>query len=102
MEPEIRYEFESTLWLYTAAKAAWHFVTVPKDISDQIKFFAGKGSPGFGSIRVKVTIGSTSWKTSVFPDKQTGCFFLPIKADVRKAEQLTLGEPAAIVIETGH
>lgn len=101
MEPDIRFEFDAELWLYTAAKASWHFVTVPIDISDQIRFFAGRGAPGFGSVRVKVTVGQTSWKTSIFPDKASGCYFLPVKADIRKAESLYLRESAHYAIETG-
>ena len=102
MDPDIRYEFEGILWLYTAAKASWHFVTVPKDISDQIRFFAGRGSLGFGSIRVKASVGAASWKTSVFPDKASGCFFLPVKAEIRKVENLEIGKPALFGIETGY
>lgn len=101
MEPDIRFEFDAELWLYSATKASWHFATVPKDVSEQIRFFSGRSAAGFGSIRVKVTVGQTSWKTSVFPDKASGCYFLPIKADVRKAENLHLGESAHYVIETG-
>ena len=101
MEPDIQFEFDGTLWLYTAAKASWHFVTVPKEISDQIRFFVGRAAPGFGSVRVSVTVGTTTWKTSIFPDKASGCYFLPVKADVRKSENLHLGDGARYVIQTG-
>ena len=101
MEPDIQFEFEGKLWLYAAAKASWHFVTVPKDISEQIRFFGRRGSPGFGSVRVSVTVGNTRWKTSIFPDKASGCYFLPVKANVRKAEDLKLGDETLYVIQTG-
>lgn len=41
--------------------------------------------PGFGSIRVKVKIGKTSWNTSLFPSKE-GSYLLAIKASVRAKE----------------
>jgi hypothetical protein len=43
---------------------------------------------GWGSVRVTAKIGSTKWTTSIFPDKALGTFLLPLKAQVRKAEDL--------------
>jgi len=50
-----------------------------------IKETYGKVHRGFGSIRVTVTVGDTTWKTSVFPNKD-GTYGLPIKASVRQKE----------------
>jgi hypothetical protein len=87
-------EFESELWLADAADA-WVFATVPAELSDDIR--ATSGPPrGFGSVRVEVTIGATTWRTSVFPDAKLGCFVLPLKKAVRKAEDLEVGEPVRI------
>jgi hypothetical protein len=87
-------EFESELWLADAVDA-WVFATVPADLSDDIR--ATSGPPrGFGSVRVEVTIGATTWRTSVFPDAKLGCFVLPVKKAVRKAEDLEVGEPVRI------
>lgn len=83
--------FQGEVWLYVAPKASWHFVTVPKESSERIRFFAPQTGRGWGSVRVAVTIGSSNWQTSVFPDKKTGCYFLPIKKVVRDAEQITEG-----------
>jgi Domain of unknown function (DUF1905) len=84
-------EFKEKLWRWQGeAPAAWHFITLPEEIGGQVKFFAGKGK-GFGSVRVKATVGETTWKTSLFPDKKTGSYLLPVKADVRKAEKLQAG-----------
>ena len=78
-----RFTFKSEIWLWDG-KGAWHFITVPKDVSEQIKGFqADMPRKGFGSVPVKVTIGKTSWKTSIFPEKK-GTYLLPIKKDVRK------------------
>ncbi len=41
------------------------------------------GKPGFGSIRVTARIGETAWATSVFPDKASGGWVLPVKKAVR-------------------
>lgn len=81
------YQFEARLWPYPG-KAAWHFITVPPEISQNIDYFFSLEKRGWGSLRVQVTIGQTTWQTSIFPDKKTHSYLLPIKAAVRKQEKL--------------
>lgn len=100
MDPEESYTFEAELWLYSAAKASWHFVTVPEDISRRIRFLAGRTN-GFGSIRVRACIGESRWSTSLFPDKATGCYFLPLKADVRRARAIAAGDRVSVELTIG-
>ncbi len=83
--------FSAVLWLHTG-KAAWHFVTLPADIADEIDYLTAGNRRGFGSVRVKVTIGSMSWDTSIFPDTKSESFLLPIKAQVRTREDLRDGD----------
>ena len=68
--------------------AGWHFVYVPKKQSEEIKKSFGTPKRGWGSIPIIATIGKTAWKTSIFPDKQSGGYLLPLKAGVRKNEQI--------------
>lgn len=84
---DLDYEFEVELWR-DLGEGGWYFMTVPEGISAHIRSFCVDQKTSFGSVRVKVQIGETSWKTSLFPDKKSGCYFLPIKADVRKYEKL--------------
>lgn len=85
------YEFTARLWLWEG-DAPWHFVTVPRDVSDDIDARAAEAGPGFGSVRVEVTIGGTTWATSVFPDKKQQSFVLPIKKEVRQREGVGAGD----------
>ena len=79
------YSFKSEVWLYPGM-SGWHFVTVPKKDSQKItKDFTGL-TKGWGSLPVNVTVGKTVWKTSIFPDKKTETFLLPVKSEVRKKE----------------
>jgi hypothetical protein len=80
------------VWLYPGDMAAWHFVTLTKKIGQEIREKYGKQSRGFGSLPVEVTVGTTTWKTSIFPDKRVGSYLLPLKAKVRKAEDIEAGE----------
>ncbi len=93
-----QYEFESKVWLWPG-DAAWHFVTLPKEISEHItKMFADR-KRGWGSLPVTVTIGSTIWDTSIFPDKKTGSFWLPLKAAIRKKEGIVVDQKIKLMIE---
>lgn len=86
------YDLRGKLWIYPGAAANWYFVTVPKKVSSEIKEKFGTHAKGFGSLPVEVTIGKTVWKTSIFPDKYSGTYFLPIKAKVRTQEGLYADE----------
>ena len=79
------------MWLYPGM-AGWHFVTVPKKQSAEIKKLFGGMARGWGSLPVLITIGKTSWKTSIFPDKKAGAYLLPLKADVRKKQGISSGD----------
>ena len=53
-------------------------------------------------IACEATIGKTSWKTSVFPDSKSGSYVLAVKAEVRKAEKIKVGDavPVTIVVKS--
>lgn len=90
--------FTAPVWLWEG-NAAWHFVTLPEELSDEIEARTAHRSAGFGSVRVEVTIGETTWRTSVFPDKTRGAYVLPLKAAVRTAEQFGVGDQVTVDIE---
>lgn len=89
------FEFRAPLWLWEG-DAAWHFITVPEDHSDDIAFRTDGRRAGFGSVRVEVTVGGTTWRTSVFPDSKRGAYVLPVKKSVRDAEGLSVGDEVAV------
>ena len=92
-----RHRFTASLWL-AQDDAPWHFVTLPQDLADDIAE-ATPPRPGFGSVRVEVTIGSTTWQTSLFPDNRAGSYVLPIKKEVRSRERLAAGDEAAVALQ---
>ncbi len=93
----MRATFEAPLWRWEGG--AWHFVTLPDDVSDEIADHAVSERRGFGSVRVIVTVGSTTWRTSVFPDTKSQAYVLPVKKSVRDAEDLVEGVSARVSIE---
>jgi hypothetical protein len=97
--PKTRYKLRAKVWLYPGHQAAWHFVTLPKNESGEIKKTFGAKAKGWRSLPVKVTIGKTSWNTSIFPDTKSNAYLLPLKADVRKKEKIAQGDEIAFQIE---
>lgn len=79
---------------------AWVFVSLPQDLSDGIRAEPRPPRPGFGSIRVRVTVGSSTWATSIFPEKNGGQYVLPVKKAVRVAEGVEVGDGVDVELQT--
>ncbi|MDQ6656934.1 MAG: DUF1905 domain-containing protein [Actinomycetota bacterium] len=65
-------------------------MTVPPDLCREIAAIAPDVSYGWGMIPATVRVGQTEWTTSLFP--KNGGYVIPVKAEVRRAEQLEDGE----------
>lgn len=90
------FRFTAELWQWNAqATASWFFVTVPVDLAEDIRIEAGPPR-GFGSVRVEAMIGASIWRTSVFPQSETGAFVLPVKKAIRKAEGIEEGDSCEV------
>lgn len=92
------YDFTAALYEWTGP-AAWHFVTVPVAISDEIDARTHGLTNGFGSVRVRVRIGGSEWMTSLFPDSKQQAYVLPVKKAVRQAEGLSAGHEVQVHLE---
>src|SRR5688572_2596208 len=82
------YILTSTVVVYPGV-AAWRFLALPTKEGREIKEKYGKHTRGWGSLPVSVTTGKTTWETSIFPDTRSGTYLLPLKAKVRKAEDIS-------------
>lgn len=89
--------FTAELWPWDARTESWVFVTVPEGVCEAIEDEASVSPPrGFGSIRVEVAIGASTWRTSVFPSKEQAGYVLPIKRAVRRAEDVDVGDEVTV------
>ncbi|MCA2217590.1 DUF1905 domain-containing protein [Jidongwangia harbinensis] len=92
--------FDAELWIWDARRGdSWTFVSLPGEVSGDIRDRAGGLRRGFGSVRVRATIGSSTWTTSIFPDSARGAYVLPVKRGIRRAESLEAGDRAAVTVE---
>ncbi len=84
------------LWIYEGP-SPWYFVTIPRKEASLIRREFRHVHRGWGSIPVRITLGSTSWKTSIFWEKK-GTYLLPIKKEVRRNEKITSGDSVTLIL----
>jgi hypothetical protein len=98
---DLSFTFTDKCWLWQG-KGAWHFITLPKDKSEEIKFFdenMHEKRRGWGAVRVLATIGGTAWETSIFPHSKISAYILPVKAEVRKKEKFSAGDKVTVKLK---
>lgn len=88
------YRFDAELW--TMNGGVWHMLTVPEAMSDEIDERTAGSQGGFGSVKVEVTIGSSTWTTSLFPSTEVGAYVLPVKKAVRAAQGCGEGDVVTV------
>lgn len=91
-------DFHAETFRWDARSDAWFFVALPAELSAEIREIP-RIPRGFGSARVRATIGSTTWRTSIFPDAGRGAYVLPLKRAVREAEGVSEGDEVEVRLE---
>jgi hypothetical protein len=86
-------EFSGEVW-HWRGPSPYHFVTVPDNESGELEAAAAFVTYGWGMIPVTARIGETTWKTSLWP--KDGGYVVPLKAAVRRAEGLEVGDLTAV------
>ncbi|MEN9682764.1 MAG: hypothetical protein RLZZ427_515 [Pseudomonadota bacterium] len=92
------------LWRWTGGtNGTWHFVTIDGAAGEMLSGTAlmrrlEQTIGGFGSLKVRAQIGDSAFATSVFPSKNAG-WLLPVKASVRRAEDLAEGDTVIVNLE---
>jgi hypothetical protein len=86
-------EFSGEMWFWKGP-APWHFITVPEEECRELETTAAFASYGWGMIPVTARIAGTRWTTSLLP--KDGLYIVPVKAGVRKAEGLEVGDTVTV------
>jgi hypothetical protein len=96
------YSFRAELWLYPG-EAGWHFITLPREVAEELRDDSAPFAKAFGSVKVTACIAGQRWSTSVVPDAASGSYLLPVKKAVRTAAGLAAGDAADVelVLEGG-
>lgn len=93
------YAFSGELYLWEARAESWVFVNVPEGIADEIEDLQVGPRRGFGAVKVEVVIGTSRWRTSIFPSKSEATYVLPVKRAVLQAQGLAPGDSPAVSLE---
>jgi hypothetical protein len=92
----MRVEFSAELVMGTHGNGTYLHVNMPAEETAYLRSLPVQRA-GFSSIKVDASIGTTTWRTSIFPDKEQS--LLLISKKVAKAEDLEVGEPVTVTIE---
>lgn len=92
-------EFAGEVWFWKGP-SPWYFVTVPEAESEQIAAVSTGVSYGWGVVPVTAEVRGTSWQTSLFP--REGQYLVPLKAWVRTAQQIALGDLVTVALTVGR
>jgi hypothetical protein len=93
------YRFDADLWAWSEHPGSWWFVTLPEDAADEIDDQQRGPRRGFGAVKVRVTLGGSTWVTSIFPSKEQASYVLPIKSAVRAKEKVPDGARVTLALE---
>lgn len=102
-----KFKFKSKVIVWNAGNqvkgddsGAWRFARVPEDISAKIKEMQkGRLRRGWGAVYAKAKIGKSEWATSIFPDRRSSTYLLPLKKQIRYEENLYDGIEFTFSIE---
>lgn len=92
----MRIEFVGKVFAWRGP-APFFFVALPAEESGEVRSIASAVTYGWGMIPVRVRIGGTAWRTSLFP--KDGRYLVPLKVAVRKAEAIGEGDEVAVRVE---
>lgn len=95
---KLRYRFDGEVWV-TGEKVRLWFVTLPREISEEILDVVGVSLNPWGTVPVEATVDDFTWDSSMFPRKDRGCYDLPLNARVRQRLKLTQGQRLSVTID---
>ena len=86
------------LKIWTNDEGSVHFMSLPEEMSDEVRAHSLAFRRGFGSVRVEVTLDTETWRTSLFPVKAGG-YFLPVKVAVCRKVGIVAGDEVTLELE---
>lgn len=101
-----KFKFKSKVFVWQSGhykendSGAWRFARVPEKISAKIKEMQkGRLRRGWGAVYARTKVGRTQWLTSIFPDRHSNTYILPLKKQIRYQENLYDGIDIKVSIE---
>ena len=95
---EVEYQFLSKPHPLSSDMGTWIIVSLPKELSIDIRDNFKRLEEGWGRLKVVVKIGNSEWNTSIWFDTKQDTYLLPLKATIRKKESIVLNKETNITI----
>ena len=86
------------LKIWTNDEGSVHFMSLPEEMSGEVRAHSLAYRRGFGSVRVEVTLDTETWRTSLFPVKAGG-YFLPVKVAICRKVGIVAGDEVRVELE---
>ena len=97
MNGKIKYEFTAKMWQHSRPNG-WHFVSLPAEISTEIRENLKWQEEGWGRLKATVKIGNSQWETAIWFDTKHKTYLLPLKADIRKKENIATDKDIKTIV----
>lgn len=94
---KIQYRFKAEPWKYSGPNG-WYFISLPQKLSKEIRKTFKSEEQGWGRLPAKAKIGNTEWETAIWFDTKVNTYLLPLKAEVRRKEQLIVGNKIIVIV----
>lgn len=96
-QKNIQYQFSAKPWQHHGP-GGWYFVSLPVQLSNEIRTVFKMDEEGWGRLKAVAQIGNTEWKTAIWFDTKRNAYLLPLKAEIRKKEQLLIDKIVQVTI----
>lgn len=97
MLSKIKYHFSAEVWQH-AAPGGWYFVSLPLEMSKEIREHLQWQEEGWGRLKASAQIKDAQWDTAIWFDTKRSTYLLPLKADIRKKERIIIGQMIDILL----
>jgi len=87
MIKNLQWQFTASVWKYNSTKA-WYFISLPIEISKEIRENLKWQEEGWGRLKANAKIGNSEWKTSIWFDTKQNTYLLPVKSEIRVKESI--------------
>ena len=94
----MEFSFRGEIW-HWRGPSPFYFVTMPEEQCRELHEVSAAVSYGWGCVPATVTLGGTTWQTSLFP--KDGHYIVPLKAKVRRAEEVDEGMVVDLQLAVG-
>ena len=85
------FQFTAAVWRH-GSSGGWVFVSLPADMSAELRAYLKVMEQGWGRLHVEAEVGRTRWKTSMWFDTKHDAYLLPLRADVRSKENISIAD----------